>query len=103
MYKDKYLVFRSRPEKGQPRFTVMGKVEEGVLSMAASRCSQKDQFNKEKGRLIAEGRLEKESFVDVNVEKELGKQFVKEAKEICENFDMYLNKEYQKKAEVISA
>jgi hypothetical protein len=41
------------------RVTVVGEHSEGVLKIAVSRCSNKDNFYRKKGRLIAEGRLAK--------------------------------------------
>ena len=39
------------------RVSVAGQHSEGVLKLAVSRCSNKDNFVRKKGRLIAEGRL----------------------------------------------
>jgi len=41
------------------RVTVVGEHSEGVLKIAVSRCSNKDNFYRKKGRLIAEDRLHK--------------------------------------------
>lgn len=41
------------------RVSVVGRYSEGILTIAVSRCSNKDHFFRKKGRYIAEGRLEK--------------------------------------------
>lgn len=50
--------FYSKPTETKSRVAVVGIHSEGVLSLAVSRCSHKDNFMKKKGRLIAEGRLQ---------------------------------------------
>ncbi len=45
--------------KSKNRVAIVGKYKDGTLSMAVARTSVQDQFNRKKGRLIAEGRLEK--------------------------------------------
>lgn len=48
------------------RITVVGKHENGKLSLAVARCSKKDCFVKKTGRAIAEGRLAKgKTFVTI--------------------------------------
>lgn len=49
--------FYSKPTETKSRVAVVGVHSDGVLSLAVSRCSSKDNFEKKKGRLIAEGRL----------------------------------------------
>lgn len=44
-------------ETSDSRVAVVGVHSDGVLSLAVSRCSSKDNFEKKRGRLIAEGRL----------------------------------------------
>ena len=50
--------FYSSPEH-KNRVAVIGEYAEGQLTLAVSRCSDKDNFVRKKGRFIAEGRLKK--------------------------------------------
>lgn len=50
--------FYSNPN-GNGRVTVVGEQNGNIVTLAAARCSKKDQFVKKKGRAIAEGRLAK--------------------------------------------
>ena len=50
--------FYSKSTETKSRVAVVGVHSDGVLSIAVSRCSHKDNFMKKKGRLIAEGRLQ---------------------------------------------
>ena len=50
--------FYSNPQ-GRVRVSVVGEHKEGALHVAVARCSKKDQFIRQKGRKIAEGRLQK--------------------------------------------
>lgn len=49
--------FTQRKENPLPRITIVGEYDDGVLRLAASRCSLKDRFVKKIGRDIAEERL----------------------------------------------
>jgi len=44
------------------RISVVGEYQDGVLRLAASKCSKKDSFMRKKGRTIAEGRFNKGKF-----------------------------------------
>lgn len=55
--------YYSNPINGH-RVTVVGEFKDGVLSLATSCCSKKDQFMRKKGRAIAEGRLAKSKLAD---------------------------------------
>ena len=58
-------VFHSKtttPNRNE-RVTFVGEFENGLLKIASSRCSKKDQFNRKKGRTIAEGRLLKNKLI----------------------------------------
>lgn len=65
--------FYSNPINGT-RVAIVGIHSEGVLKLAAARCSKRDEFRRAKGRAIAEGRLQKNklysstelSIIDVN-------------------------------------
>ena len=57
-------IFHSRPVAKQARVTLVIKYVDGIVSIAASRCSAKDNFSRKKGRQIAEGRLVKGKLVD---------------------------------------
>ena len=54
-------VFHSKPLPSGKRVTLAANYNEenSSLNIATSRCSPKDQFSKKLGRIIAEGRLEK--------------------------------------------
>ena len=45
-----------------PRATVVGVHEDGMLKVAVSRCSESDMFSRQKGRFIAEKRLQEGKF-----------------------------------------
>ena len=49
----------SENQKSNERVTFVGTFSEGILKIAAARCSKKDQFARKKGFLIAQGRLNK--------------------------------------------
>lgn len=73
------------------RVCVVGKVETipngNVLSVAVSRCSEKDPFIKKKGRAIAEGRLMKnKTYCKVRVpdNQVTSEQFIEIAKIVSE-------------------
>lgn len=46
-----------------PRITVVGEHKDGVLKLAASRCSTKDRFVRKVGRELAENRLKEGKHV----------------------------------------
>lgn len=50
--------YYTNPEDNN-RVSFAGEHQNGVLNIAASRCSNRDQFQRKKGRAIAEGRLAK--------------------------------------------
>lgn len=50
--------FYSSPQEAT-RVSIVAEHSEGVLKIAVARCSKKDNFFRKKGRLIAEGRLNK--------------------------------------------
>ena len=52
--------FYSNPENSTVRVSLAGTHENGVLKIAAARCSNRDNFQRKKGRQIAEGRLHKD-------------------------------------------
>lgn len=54
-----YRFYSNPQETNNIRVSVVGIHSEGVLSIAVSRCSAQDTFNRKKGRAIAEGRLAK--------------------------------------------
>ena len=45
------------------RVTFVGEYSDGLLKIAAARCSKKDQFARKKGVKIAEGRLSKNRLI----------------------------------------
>lgn len=52
-----YRFYSDVTKTSKVRVTVIGTHSEGVLKVAVSRCSKKDNFIRKKGRLIAENRL----------------------------------------------
>ena len=80
--------FYSRPTETKSRVTVVGEYSEGVLKIAASRCSEKDNFRRKTGRAIAEGRLKKGKLFSSVLLKDCNiKKFVTFAKDICNQID----------------
>lgn len=64
--------FYSKPIKkgSNERVSVVGQHNDGMLQIAAARCSAKDQFSRKTGRAIAEKRLEeKKTYITIPVEK----------------------------------
>ena len=52
------MTYRFYTSAGQAcRTTIVGEHKDGVLKLAAARCSNRDHFNRKIGRSIAEGRL----------------------------------------------
>ncbi len=51
--------YHSSTSTGNSRVTVCGEFTNGKLNLAVSRCSNADNFNRKRGRLIASGRLAK--------------------------------------------
>ena len=66
-----------------PRSVIVAQYSEGMLKIAVSRCSKKDNFIRKKGRAIAEGRLQKgKIYAKVNMPECTTKEFVEIAKNI---------------------
>jgi len=75
--------FYSNPQEGTERVSVVGEHSEGVLKIAVSKCSKKDNFYRKKGRAIAEGRLNKgKLFTTINATSMNVKTFVEIAKKV---------------------
>ena len=57
--------FHSKPinTNRNERVTFVGDFQNGILNIAAARCSKKDQFSRKKGTQIATGRLNKHRLV----------------------------------------
>ncbi len=67
------------------RVTVVGNYSNGVLSVSASRCSNKDQFMRKRGRTIAESRLEKgKTILSVEIEDFSIKNFIEIARNVSD-------------------
>lgn len=80
--------FYSNPEQSQNRVVVIGEHSEGVLKIAVSRCSKKDNFIREKGRAIAEGRLAKGKLYQIIQANEMNVEtFVEHAKRIAKEVE----------------
>lgn len=78
-------MFRFYSQGSKVRVAVVGEHSEGVLKIAVSRCSTKDAFVRKKGRMIAEGRLQKgKLYSQEKIENCDVKTFVEKAKEIAE-------------------
>lgn len=76
--------FYSNPEQ-KVRVSVVGEFKNGILGLAVSRCSEKDTFIKKKGRMIAEGRLQKGKIYKAIFMEECNSSiFVEEAKKCVE-------------------
>lgn len=55
--------FYSKPIANTGRTTIVATFVDGVVNVAAARCSTKDNFIRKKGRQIAEGRLVKGKLI----------------------------------------
>lgn len=76
--------FYSNPAENS-RVSVVGQFNGNSLQIAVARCSKKDQFIRRKGRLIAEGRLEKgKLYSDIPMNECTSETFVKYASKICQ-------------------
>jgi hypothetical protein len=79
--------FYSRPMGSghrSPRVVVIGMFDSGILKIAVSRCSHKDNFIKKTGRVIAEGRLAKGKIhSSYSVDKITSEYFIKLASDIA--------------------
>ena len=77
--------FYSRPQETKVRVSIVGEYSEGVLKIAVARCSNKDNFHKKKGRMIAEGRLAKNKLFDIIKMQDCSiRKFVEIAKKISQ-------------------
>ena len=66
------------------RVSVVGKHTDGMLNIAVSRCSKKDNFNRKIGRSIAEGRLKRGYFFSqIPIDECDSKAFVEIAKTVA--------------------
>ena len=74
----------STPLKGQPRITVAGILSNGTLTLGVSRCSNKDQFSKKKGRHIALGRAKTKPAIVLSVPADqiVGRIFLEESRKL---------------------
>lgn len=76
--------FYSKPDD-KVRVSVVGKYDNGTLKIAAARCSSKDSFIRKKGKMIAEGRLQKgKLFSEIELSSCEVKDFVSHAKLVIE-------------------
>ena len=60
------FTFYSRQQDNTPRnerVTFVGEFTDGMLKIAAARCSKRDQFARKKGFTIAQGRLTKNKLI----------------------------------------
>ena len=58
-----YRCYSSHWDPRGPRISIVGEHKDGVLRLAASRCSPKDRFMRKIGREIAEDRLKNGKFL----------------------------------------
>ena len=81
---EKIFYLHSKPQQGKPRFTIAGQYNGTTLNFSVARCSEKDQFEKKRGRLISAGRLRvgKLHTQSFSNEDRGGNTFVKNALEI---------------------
>ena len=57
------LIYRYyTPKSFTNRVTIVGKIKNNFLELSAARCSDKDNFSRKIGRIIAEGRLNKKKY-----------------------------------------
>lgn len=82
------FTFYSKPNSEHnrnERVTFVGNFSDGILKIAAARCSKKDQFARKKGFQIAQGRLMKDKLIfSQEVSSCDASQFVQIAKELSE-------------------
>ena len=79
--------FYSNPMQSN-RVSVVGQYDNNILSIAVARCSNKDNFIRKKGRMIAEGRLRKgKVFLVRNMVTCSSSDFVNIAKEIIKDVE----------------
>ncbi len=86
-----FIMHQRFDENQKTRTTVAGTVEGTKLILAASRCSNRDQFCRKIGNNIATGRL-KNPLVAVNIDNDTSiiSQFVKSASKVINQIDEYL-------------
>jgi hypothetical protein len=73
--------------KNKSKILIVATQENGKSLYACSRCSNKDQFDKLKARLIAEGRLHKRKLIDVKNEPLNIQSFLKNCKDLIKFID----------------
>ena len=79
--------FYSLPED-RNRISIVGEHKDGILKIAAARCSTKDRFCKKTGREIATKRLKEDNLLlSVNIEKCEGRLFLNMAKVLIEEIN----------------
>lgn len=79
---DVRLYYRHSPiNYKNERLSICGMFQQGILNVGISRCSNKDQFEKAKGRLVATGRAEKCPVYTINTTTPK-KTFIESYKEI---------------------
>jgi hypothetical protein len=68
------------------RVTVLAKIEGNAVRFGVSRCSRHDQFVKKTGRLIAEGRADRNPYREVKlpIVEPISEWFIRNAQEIEE-------------------
>lgn len=78
--------------KKAKRSTIAGLISEDRkhISFGVSTCSHKDQFTKEKGRVIAQGRAFKcpVTTLPIKDDSKIANQFIEQAKLIIEDFKL---------------
>jgi hypothetical protein len=60
---EKIYYYHQKPTSNGVRTTIMGVLKSGTFYLTASRCSNKDQFNKAKGRKQCEERMKQQKFL----------------------------------------
>ena len=86
----KTYYFHSKPIPNQRRVTIAGVFdsENQQILFGVAECSKKDQFNRKRGRMIAQGRAGKSPIrvvnLNTNIPSEIGKIFVQNAIEIAQ-------------------
>lgn len=81
---------RQQRKQQKHSYTVAGVFDGEVMKFGISKCSPNDQFNKRKGRIVAEGRAKSKHdyihLIEIQPEADLSKLFITEAMNLVNNF-----------------
>lgn len=89
-----YIVaFYYYTEPGKNRISYAGRYEDGLLEVAAARCSDKDEFSKKKARWILDGRLALDKLLAV---REIAECKTEDFIKVCQEYTEELQKDMTK-------